>query len=220
MTEKEEEEVIHGSIVAKKIHQLREKVKEIKASKMKTDRISYNYLSEAELTKALRPAMQELGLVMLPINSYYQTENNDMLSLDREGKEVTKTNLLTSMETSYRIYDIDSGDYLDIVSVGAGTDTMDKGMNKASTCCFKNALRTLGMFPSPDRDDPDTTASSGGKTESYNSDPAKLVIKWGDHAGKTLQEVFDENPDEVEKLANGKSKWIAGKAQEFLKNVK
>lgn len=206
-----------GRYVAAKILKLREKVKTITASKMETGKFSYNYLSENALTNALRPVMQELGLVVIPVSSSIETECYDT-GLDRDGNP--RKVLLSQAKFYYRIVDTETGDNIEIVSIGAGSDNTDKGVNKASTCAFKNMLRSLGMFPSPERDDPDTHASTSGSNYSGNSSgPGGVLLKYGPHAGKTLQDLFDENPDEVEKLANGKSKWIAEKAQAFLSSL-
>lgn len=210
-----------GTIVARKVLQLREKVKDITPSEMKSGKLNYKYLGENEMTKAIRPAMQELGLIIVPVNTYCSTNTYDLKSV-YDGKETTKSVLLTEVQTVYKVIDTVSGDFLDIHSIGGGADPMDKGVNKANTCAFKNALRALGMFPSPERDDPDHTPSTGdGKatTSHYTSDAGSIVLKYGDHKGKTIKQVYDVDPKEVEKMANGDSKWIAGKAQEFLQSV-
>lgn len=231
MTKAEMQEVMEVEEVApqetnsvwKKILALREKVKGIESSKMNTKGLHYNYLSEAEMTKALRPAMQELGLVMIPQKNYSRTDSHKTYSEEtQDGNGVKKTEkfvLLSSVDQEYIIVDTDTGDSVTLTSVGAGSDSMDKGVNKANTGAFKNALRALGMFPSPDRDDPDTTPSTGGG-KSYSSDVGSTEIKYGPYAGKTMKDLFDENPEAVEELANGKSKWIASRAQEFLASLK
>ena len=79
------------------------------------------------------------------------------------------------------------------------------------------------MCPSPERDDPDSTPSesSSTTTSSYsgNSDVGSIKLKYGAHKGKTIRELFDEDPEAVEALANGNAKWIADKAQEFLDSI-
>ena len=215
-------EGMRGVYVARKILALRTEVTDIESSTMKTKKFSYNYLSEAELTKALRPAMIKLGLVILPTNTNLTTENYDV---DGYNVGETKKLFLSEVEVTYVIIDTETGDNLQIRVAGSGADSSDKAANKAITCAFKNALRILGMFPSPDRDDPDTTASPSDTTSTvkkpFNSGGiGSLEIKYGDYAGKTMQQLFDENPEAVEGLAAGKSKWIADKAKEFLATQK
>ena len=199
--------------LAKKIIKLREEIKEVEASKMDLGNKSYNYLGERELTTKLRPVMQKLGLVLLPEAMITKTTQY-------EGKD-DKKNLLTECEARYLLIDADSGASLRLSSVGAGSDSLDKGVNKASTGAYKNLLRAIGMFPSPEREDPDNTPSSRSSNKSsFSNDAGSVLLKYGEHQGKTIKQLFDENPEEVEKLANGNSKWIAGKAKEFLDSLK
>ena len=211
---------IKGWAVMRKIHALREKVKEVESSKMEAGRQKYNYLSERTLTTTIRPVMQELGLVAVPVESEQKTVSYDMGVKDGEGRRL----LLTEATKKFLVMDIDTGDSIIISVEGSGADTMDKGCNKAVTCATKNFYKDLLNLPSPERDDPDTTASPayGSKgTGSYSStgDAGSIQLKYGVHAGKTLRQLFDENPEEVEKLANGTSKWIAEKAQAFLNSL-
>ena len=212
-----------GVYVARKIGMLRDKVKEITPSKMEAGRQKYNYLSEREMTLTLRPVMQELHLVAVPRDSFQRTITHD-LGVDRDGNP--KRVLLTEVHKKYRVYDTDTGDYIDFAAEGSGADPMDKGANKALTGCFKNFLKDLGMFPSPEREDPDTTPSNGYSNNKSNStDYGAIVLKYGTHAGKTIQDLFDENPEEVEKIANavdksGNPTWLAKQAKGFLDSLK
>lgn len=214
-----------GCYVARKIIKLRDKVKEIKPQKMEQGRLRYNYLGERDMTLAIRPVMQELGLVAVPVHSQQSSYSYD-LGVDKEDKP--RKVLLTEVSKSYRVIDTATGDYLDFYAEGSGADSMDKGCNKALTGCFKNFLKDLGMFPSPERDDPDTTPSIGGNNGSGSStnynDPASVVLKYGADAGKTIKDLFDENPDKVEKMAsavdkNGNPTWLANKAKAFLESL-
>lgn len=209
---------IHGLAVMKKILALREKVKEVESSKMDSNGIKYNYLSENKLTTTIRPVMQELGLVAVPVESVSKTSSY-MAGYDKDGRD--RYVLLTENHSAFLVMDTDSGDSVVITVEGSGADSMDKGTNKASTCAVKNFYKALLNLPSPERDDPDNTPSNGGfnrASSSYN-DPGSIQLKYGPHTGKTLRQLFDENPEEVEKLANGTSKWIAEKAQAFLNSL-
>ena len=209
--------VVPGLAVMRKIHVLRDKVKEVETSQMKSGGMNYSYLSENKLTNAVKPVMQELGLVALPVKSESHTETYDMGEKDGVKRHL----LLTENHSEFLIMDLDTGDTIAVSVEGSGADTMDKGTNKASTCVVKNFYKALLNLPSPDRDDPDNTASPqyGSKRTYSANDPGSIQLKYGVHAGKTLQELFDENPEEVEKLANGTSKWIAEKAQAFLNSL-
>lgn len=214
-----------GVYVARKIQKLRDEIKEIKPQKMEQFKLKYNYLAERDMTLAIRPVMQKLGLVAVPTCSNQSTYAYDM-GEDKDGKP--RKVLLTEVHKAYRVIDTETGDYMDFHAEGSGADSMDKGTNKALTGCFKNFLKDLGMFPSPERDDPDNTSSmgggnSGGGSTNYN-DPASVVLKYGADAGKTIKDLFDENPDKVEKMAsavdkNGNPTWLASKAKAFLDSL-
>lgn len=208
---------VKGLAVMRKIHQLREQVTEVETSQMKSGGMNYSYLSENKLTNAVKPKMQELGLVALPVKSESHTETYNMGEKDGVARHV----LLTENHSEFIVMDLDTGDSITVSVEGSGADTMDKGTNKASTCVVKNFYKALLNLPSPEREDPDNTASPqyGGKKTYSASDAGSIQLKYGAHAGKTLRELFDENPEEVEKLANGNSKWIAEKAQAFLNSL-
>lgn len=212
-----------GVYVARKIQKLRDKIQEIKPQKMEQFKLKYNYLAERDMTLAIRPVMQELGLVTVTTHSRQDTHCYDM-GVDKDGNP--RKILLTEVSKAYRVIDTETGDYMDFWAEGSGADPMDKGCNKALTGCFKNFLKDLGMFPSPEREDPDTTPSngnSGGGSTNYN-DPASVVLKYGADAGKTIKDLFDENPEKVEKMAsatdkNGNPTWLASKAKAFLDSL-
>jgi len=210
-----------GVYVARKIQQLRDKIKEIKPQKMEQFKMKYNYLAERDMTLTIRPVMQELGLVAVPICSRQNTFSYDM-GEDKDGKP--RKVLLTEVSKAYRVYDTETGDYLDFFAEGSGADPMDKGCNKALTGCFKNFLKDLGMFPSPEREDPDNTPSNGSNGGYSNNDAGSIVLKFGADAGKTIKDLFDENPEKVEKMAsaldkNGNPTWLATKAKAFLDSI-
>ena len=218
------EDFPRGLYVAKKIKLLRDKVKEITPSKMEAGRQKYNYLGERDMTLTLRPIMQELGLVDVCIKAE-QYSTTHTLKTEDSDKSSARSVLLTEVEKTYRVYDIETGDFVDFVAVGSGADTMDKGCNKAVTGARKNFLKDLGNFPSPEREDPDTTPSNSYSSNKNSGGAGSVVLKYGAHAGKTLQDLFDENPEEVEKIANavdksGNPTWLANKATEFLNSLK
>lgn len=208
--------------VYKKILQLRNEVTDVESSKMSAGRISYQYLSERTLTTTLRPVLQKLKLVIVPDRISFETIEQHA-GTDKEGNP--RSTYLTTVCKHYTIYDTETGDFIIVEAMGSGSDSMDKGCNKALTCAFKNLLKDIGMFPSPEREDPDNTYS--GNTSAYTgnksgggSSVGNIMIKYGKYQGKTIKELFDENPEAVEEIANGNSKWLADKATEFLNTIK
>jgi len=208
---------VRGVLVMRKIFQLRNKISDVVASRMDSAGMHYNYLSERALTTTIRPVMQDLGLVAVPVKTVSKTTS--YMVGEKEGKP--RYVLLTEESKQYLVMDVESGDYITISVEGSGADTMDKGTNKAETCARKNFYKELLNLPSPDREDPDNTPSTGSYTpqSTYNSSVGNIVLKFGTHAGKTIKQVYEENPIEVQNMAKGSSKWLAEKATAFLKSI-
>lgn len=204
--------------IAQKIWQLREDVKTIEASQMTAGKAKYNYLSESTITNALRPAMQNLKLVIVPVDSVSKTEVFDLVS-PRDGQHETKSVLLSQVDSKYLLIDTESDEWIILASSASGADSLDKGTNKAKTGAFKNVLQALGMFASPEKDDPDTTPSISGGSNATSGDAGTLVLKYGEFEGKTIKEVWDMNPEAIEKMATYNN-FQGKKAKEFLATIK
>jgi hypothetical protein len=102
---------------------------------------NYKYASEAAAIAALRPALVEVGLLLLP--------SVEKMWMDDNGN--------THVELLYRIFDT-SGDYIQFKAVGSGNDRNskgigDKGVYKALTGASKYAL--LKTFMMETGDDPE-----------------------------------------------------------------
>lgn len=130
----------------------------------KDDTISFNNkgykaISEEKVTSTVRASLLKHGLVIMPVEQEHS----------REGT-------LSTVNTKYKIVDIDSGQFEIIVSSGTGADTQDKGVGKAMTYSYKYLL--LRTFAIPTGEDPDKVSSAeldaqqttpsrgGGKTAS------------------------------------------------------
>lgn len=137
---------------------------------------NYKAITEEKVTSAVRTALVEHGLVILPIN-----------------QEFIKEGTLTTVNTQYKIIDVDTGDSEIIVSTGQGVDTQDKGIGKAMTYAYKYLL--LRTFAIPTGEDPDKISSAEldaqqeKKLEEERKKRATLAAKWNAIGGKT--EVFD-----------------------------
>lgn len=130
----------------------------------------YNYVTEEKVTSTVRKALIEEGLVILPC--YCSTNRIENL---------------TTVECSYWIVDINTGQKEQLQSVGQGSDSQDKGSNKALTGAYKYLL--LRTFAIPTGDDPDKVSSSQlddeGKErkisaimEFFDHEDFKGVIPW------------------------------------------
>ena len=132
-----------------------------KDGKVDFNKTKYNVITEEKVTSAVRKAMVEVGLVILPIEQEHI----------REGT-------LTTVNTKYKIVDIETGQHEIIVSSGTGADTQDKGVGKAMTYSYKYML--LRTFAIPTGEDPDKTSSAEldekeGKSNNTSSEDKQLA---------------------------------------------
>lgn len=97
---------------------------------------NYKAISEEKVTQAVRASLIKHGLIILPIKQEHLKEGN-----------------LSTVNTTYKIVDVDTGIYEEIVSSGTGVDTQDKGVGKAMTYSYKYLL--LRTFAIPTGEDPD-----------------------------------------------------------------
>lgn len=159
-----------------KIHAVMKDVEYLKKDdQIKFGSTSYKAISEEKVTSTIRKALVEHGLVIMPVEQEHKKEGN-----------------LSTVNTKYKIVDIDSGQFEIIVSSGTGADTQDKGVGKAMTYSYKYLL--LRTFSIPSGEDPDKISSAelDAKQESKQQESKRpiLIAKW-----KTLwgtDEKFDE----------------------------
>ena len=142
MSELENQPVEKQKTLYQKIAAVMKKVDYLqKDGKVEFKSTKYKAISEEKVTMAVRKAMVEEGLVILPIEQVHS----------REGT-------LSIVNTKYKIVDIDTGEHEIIVSSGTGADTQDKGVGKAMTYSYKYLL--LRTFAIPTGEDPDKTSSA------------------------------------------------------------
>ena len=146
----------------KKILNVMEKVQHLeKDGKIAYGSTKYNYVTEQKVTSTVRQALIEEGLVILPIAITPERVDN-----------------LTTILCCYKIIDIDTGQFEELVSVGQGSDSQDKGSNKALTGAYKYLL--LRTFAIPTGDDPDKT-SSPELFEQGKDRKKKAIMEFLDH---------------------------------------
>lgn len=129
--------------VYQKIHQVMQSVQYLsKDDKVEFGKTNYKAISEEKVTSAVRAALVDSGLVILPVSQ----------SRERVGQ-------ITSVDVQYRIQNIDDpDDFIIVVSSGDGADTQDKGAGKAMTYAYKYML--LRSFAIPTGEDPDKISSA------------------------------------------------------------
>lgn len=102
---------------------------------------NYKAISEEKVTRTVRASLIKNKLVILPVEQKHS----------REGT-------LSTVDITYKIIDIESGESELIVSSGTGADTQDKGVGKAMTYAYKYLL--LRAFAIPTGEDPDKVSSA------------------------------------------------------------
>lgn len=112
-----------------------------KDDQIKFAKTNYRAISEEKVTRTVRESLINRGLIILPVEQEHS----------REGT-------LSTVDTTYKIIDIETGDYELIVSSGSGVDTQDKGVGKAMTYSYKYLL--LRSFAIPTGEDPDKISSA------------------------------------------------------------
>lgn len=101
---------------------------------------NYKAISEEKVTSTVRASLVRYGLVIIPIEQAHKKDGS-----------------LSTVDTKYKIIDIDTGAFEIAVSSGTGVDTQDKGVGKAMTYSYKYLL--LRSFGIPTGDDPDKISS-------------------------------------------------------------
>lgn len=147
----------------------------------------YNAITEEKVTTVVRNAMVKYGIVIIPIEQDHKRE--DEILKDYQGNE--KVSRLTTVDTKYRIQNIDDkDDYVIAVSSGTGADTQDKGIGKAMTYSYKYLL--LRTFAIPTGEDTDKISSevydSQFNRNEINEIKAKIK-KYGTKASAKLKEI-------------------------------
>ena len=126
----------------KKIHAVMKDVDYLqKDDQIKFNNTNYKAISEEKVTSTVRKSLLEHGLVIIPIE-----------------QEHSKEGTLSTVNTKYKIVDIETGEFEIIVSSGTGVDTQDKGVGKAMTYSYKYLL--LRTFAIPTGEDPDKISSA------------------------------------------------------------
>ncbi|MBB6217535.1 hypothetical protein HNQ80_003658 [Anaerosolibacter carboniphilus] len=124
-----------------KIHSVMKDVEYLqKDDQIEFGKTKYKAISEEKVTSTVRDSLIKHGLVIIPIDQQH-----------------FKDDVLTTVNTKYKIVDIDTGESEIIVSSGTGVDTQDKGVGKAMTYSYKYML--LRTFAIPTGEDPDKISS-------------------------------------------------------------
>lgn len=131
---------------------------------------NYDYVMESDLVDQIRPMLAERKIVVLP-----------------SVEEATQNGSLSTLRIRFRFIDAESGDFEDIVFVGQGQDTGDKGYYKAYTGAVKYMLMKTFLVATGDDPDRDDNSGSRGKRTKAGDVGTPKVAERPDEPATTRQ---------------------------------
>lgn len=171
-----------------------------KTGRMSAGPARYSFASEADIIRALRPAMVEAGLALIPVAVDASTVQH---GATRSG---TMQHRVDAVFT-YHLLHGPSGEHQVVCALGCGTDVGDKAAGKASTSAYKYALREC--FGLETGDDPDEHPSSDQGVSATGHDP-----EWADERQRFCAKLtelgvsYDKVRDYLVERGDGKpSSW-------------
>lgn len=108
----------------------------------------YNFLSEEQTTSELQSAFIKHGLVMFPIKV-----EDELIYIETVKQNNAIKAPITRVRVTYKIVDSETGEFEELQSIGYGSDSQDKGSNKAMTGAFKYVQRQTFMISTGDDGD-------------------------------------------------------------------
>ena len=143
---------------------LRERVPYVrKRDKSQQQGLKFNYLAWDDLTAACKPHTNRLLISVRPIGSPVYVNDPETVPTNSGGKVFLIRAVIT-----FRFTHVPSGTWADVDAYGESSDSLDKTLNKVTTCALKNAFKMILQIESGD-DDPDTKAAeqAGADYEQY-----------------------------------------------------
>ena len=136
--------------VAAKLNKVMNAVARIKKDGKLQGGAGYAFLSEEAVTGILHDAFADVGLAIVPTD--YEILDN-RLDTTYAGKNLYNTRIRAVFE----LIDTEDGDVRRICTLGEGSDSGDKTLNKCMTAAYKYALRQSCMISTGDDPDKDTS---------------------------------------------------------------
>lgn len=187
--------------VYRKVQQVMERVEDIPKTG-RNEHFGYDYHEADVVMSKLRPIMAEVGLVVIC--------GQDNVS-DQQVNTRSGTALLTTVDHTITVVDVDDGSSFSFPVKGRGQDNADKGPMKAYTMAYKYGVMKLFGIAAGETD-PDASGSQhtgrqggqngkqGGQRDHTCIDLDKEV-QFGKHEGKTWKKIIQEDLDYIRYLA-------------------
>ena len=153
---------------------------------------TYKAVSEAAILNMVKPLFRKYKLIIFPIDGEIKDHVMTWNKTDYSGTTSENLRAMTELKVVYRILDIESKEFQDIVGFGNGSDPQDKGAGKASTYSLKNVLsKTFMLFSGEDTDN--THSDDLGKLDKVvhviTKDEAKNLLEVANKANVTAATV-------------------------------
>jgi len=116
---------------------------------------AYKAISDTMVTLAVKDAETKHGIMSVPIKQEVLSSEVIRIVNDRNQEKIT---YVENIKMTLRVVDLETGDYIDIESLGKGIDSSDKGFGKASTYARKHGL--LNAYKIATGEDPDAEKST------------------------------------------------------------
>jgi hypothetical protein len=126
-----------------------------------TGNSSYKGVSDKEVKKVIGSSMKKHGLVILPIGIDPKTTIERWEESSQHGNKV-KQSVFTEIVTKYLLCH-ESGESIELIGYGHGTDSQDKTAGKATTYALKYTLLYTFLVPTGTIDDTDNNHSNDTK---------------------------------------------------------
>ena len=132
---------------------------------------AYKAVSDTQVTLAVKRAEEKHGINSVPVKQ--ELVSSEVLKkLNKDGSESFV--FVDNVKLTLRIFDLESGESIEIESFGKGIDSGDKGFGKASTYARKYAL--LNAYKITTGEDPDANKSEEHKQPKTISEKRKAVV--------------------------------------------
>ncbi|NLL64171.1 MAG: single-stranded DNA-binding protein, partial [Ruminococcaceae bacterium] len=128
-------------------------------------------------------------------------------------KEITTkggTSRIMNISVTYHVIDADSGEFLEVQTLGEGMDNGDKTAYKAMTGAFKYAQRQAFMIPTGD--DPDQVSSDELSNTSLQQKPVSSQESRQKETGSTNGHVCEECQNPITQKVASYSKKNMGRS--------
>lgn len=114
---------------------------------------AYKAVSEASILNMIKPLFKKHKLIIFPISGDIKDHCMTWEKTDFNGKSAQNLRAMTELKVTYRILDVETAEFQDVVGFGNGADPQDKGAGKAFTYSLKNVLsKTFMLFSGEDTD--------------------------------------------------------------------